>query len=203
MKVDVLSIKGGSTGRSIDLPADIFGLEPNEHALYLAVKQYLAAQRQGTHKAKEKGEVWRTTKKFKKQKGTGGARAGSLKSPIFKGGGTVFGPRPRKYVIDLNKKVKTLARFSALSHKANEGSIKVVEDFTFDAPKTKQFLEVSRNLGLTSKSLIVIPDYDSNVYLSGRNIPGTSIVNVKDLNTYELLNAKTVLFLESSVAKVK
>jgi large subunit ribosomal protein L4 len=203
MKVDIVNIKGSSTGRSLELPADVFGIEPNEHVLYLAVKQYLAAQRQGTHKAKEKNEVWRTTKKFKKQKGTGGARAGSLKSPIQKGGGTVFGPRPRSYDFSLNKKVKTLAKFSALSHKASSGSIVVVEDFTFDAPKTKQFVDVAKGLGFSRKTLVVLPDYDSNVYLSGRNLPDTSIVSVNDLNTYQVMNASKVVFLESSIAKVK
>ena len=203
MKIDILSIKGGSTGRSLELPEDVFGITPNEHTIYLAVKQYLAAQRQGTHKAKEKGEVWRTTKKFKKQKGTGGARAGSLKSPIFKGGGTVFGPRPRNYEIFLNKKVKSLAKFSALAHKASQGSIKVVEDFTFEAPKTKEFVQVANNLELGRKTLLVLPDYDSNVYLSGRNLPNTNIVSVNDLNTYEIMNANTIVFLESSVSKVK
>jgi large subunit ribosomal protein L4 len=203
MKIDVLNIKGVSTGRSIELPENVFGIEPNEHTIYLAVKQYLAAQRQGTHKAKEKGEVWRTTKKFKKQKGTGGARAGSLKSPIFKGGGTVFGPRPRNYDIFLNKKVKTLAKFSALAHKANQGSLIVVEDFTFDAPKTKDFVDVASNLKFGRKTLVVLPDYDSNVYLSGRNLPDTNIVSVNDLNTYEVMNAYTIVFLESSLSKVK
>jgi len=203
MKLDILNIKGGSTGRSIELPEDVFGITPNEHTIYLAVKQYLAAQRQGTHKAKEKGEVWRTTKKFKKQKGTGGARAGSLKSPIFKGGGTVFGPRPRSYDIFLNKKVKSLAKYSALAFKAQQGAIKIVEDFSFDAPKTKSFVEVADGVGFGTKALVVLPDYDSNVYLSGRNLPGTNIVSVNDLNTYDVMNAKTIVFLESSVTKVK
>jgi large subunit ribosomal protein L4 len=203
MKLDILNIKGGSTGRSIELPEDVFGVTPNEHTIYLAVKQYLAAQRQGTHKAKEKGEVWRTTKKFKKQKGTGGARAGSLKSPLFKGGGTVFGPRPRNYDIFLNKKVKSLAKYSALAFKAQQGAIKVVEDFSFDAPKTKSFVEVADGVGFGTKALVVLPDYDSNVYLSGRNLPGTNIVSVNDLNTYDVMNAKTIVFLESSVTKVK
>ncbi|MCB0646747.1 MAG: 50S ribosomal protein L4 [Saprospiraceae bacterium] len=202
MKLEVLNISGGSTGRFVELPEDIFGITPNEHAVYLAVKQYQAAQRQGTHKTKEKWEVARTTKKFKRQKGTGGARAGSLKSPLFKGGGTVFGPRPRTYEIFLNKKVKRLARLSALSSKAANGSIKVVEDFTFDAPKTKKFVEVINSLGIQGKSLVVLPDYDNNVYLSARNIPGTGAVNVKDLNTYELLKTNTILFFESSLGKL-
>lgn len=203
MKLDVVNIEGKSTGRSIELAENIFGIEPNQHAVYLAIKQYNAAQRQGTHKSKEKWEVSRTTKKFKRQKGTGGARAGSLKSPLFKGGGTVFGPRPRSYDIFLNKKVKKLARYSVLSDKAANGGLIVIEDFTFDAPKTKQLISILKNLNVNEKSIIVIPEYDSNVYLSGRNIPGTTVVNAKDLNTYEVLNAKKVLFLESSLNNVQ
>ena len=202
MKIEVYNISGEATGRFVELPEAIFGITPNEHAVYLAVKQYQAAQRQGTHKTKEKWEVSRTTKKFKKQKGTGGARAGSLKSPLFKGGGTVFGPRPRSYDIFLNKKVKRLARLSALSHKAAQGGIKIVEDFTFDGPKTKKFMEVINKLGVQGKFLIVLPDYDQNVYLSARNLPLTRTANVKDLNTYELLKSKTLLFMESSVSKL-
>lgn len=202
MKIEVLNISGESTGRFVELPENVFGITPNEHAVYLAVKQYQAAQRQGTHKTKEKWEVNRTTKKFKKQKGTGGARAGSLKSPLFKGGGTVFGPRPRTYDIFLNKKVKKLARLSALSHKAAQGSIKIVEDFTFDSPKTKKFLDVFEKCGVIGKALLILPDYDQNVYLSARNLPKTGTANVKDLNTYELLNSNTLLFMESSVSKL-
>ena len=156
MKVDVLNIEGKSTGRSIDLPSEIFGIEPNEHAVYLAVKQYNAAQRQGTHKAKERGEIKGSTKKIKRQKGTGTARAGSIKNPLFKGGGRVFGPRPRSYDIKLNKKVKTLARASALSFKANNGSIKVIEDFTFNEPRTKEYLKVMNGLELADKKSVLV-----------------------------------------------
>jgi len=203
MKVDVYNINGSSTGRSVDLSDDIFGIQPNEHVVYLAVKQYNAAQRQGTHKAKEKWEVARTTKKFKRQKGTGGARAGSLKSPLFKGGGTVFGPRPRNYDIFLNKKVKKLARYSVLSQKMANGGIKVVEDFGFDTPKTKSFLNIMNALNVgNSKTVVVLADYNENVYKAGRNLPKTEIVNVKDLNTYQILNAQNVVFVESSVSKI-
>lgn len=204
MKVDVLNIEGNPTGRTIELPEELFGIEPNKHVLYLAIKQYNAAQRQGTHKAKEKWEVNRTTKKFKKQKGTGGARAGSLKSPSVKGGGTVFGPRPRSYDIYLNKKVKRLAKYSALSAKAASGNIKVVEDFTMESPKTKKFATILTSLGVgEKKSLVIIPEYNDNIYLSGRNIPKANIVNVSDVNTYELLNARDIVFVESAVAKFK
>jgi large subunit ribosomal protein L4 len=204
MKIDIINKDGVSTGRTIELPAEIFGVTPNEHAVYLAIKQYNAAQRQGTHKTKEKWEVNRTTKKFKKQKGTGGARAGSLKSPIFKGGGNVFGPRPRKYDIDLNVKVKRLARHSALSSKASNGFIKVVEDFAFDSPKTKDFIKVVSSLGLSNKkSLFLVPDYSGNVYLSGRNVKGSNIVAAKDVNTYEILHANEVVILESSLKIIK
>ncbi|MBK8700456.1 MAG: 50S ribosomal protein L4 [Saprospiraceae bacterium] len=204
MRVDVLNSNGQSTGRSIELPDAIFGIEPNEHAMYLAVKQYNAAQRQGTHKAKEKWEVARTTKKFKKQKGTGGARAGSLKSPTVKGGGRAFGPRPRDYDFSLNKKVKKLARYSALSLKAQQGSLKIVEDFAMDAPKTKQFAGVMDKLGVASakKTLFVFPDYNDNLYLSGRNLPNARIMNVKDINTFEVLQASDLVLFESSVSKI-
>ena len=204
MKVDILNIEGQSTGRSVELPEDIFGIAPNEHVVYLAVKQYNAAQRQGTHKSKEKWEVNRTTKKFKRQKGTGGARAGSLKSPIFKGGGTVFGPRPRNYNIKLNDKVKTLAKYSVLADKAQNGKLKVVEDFNFDAPKTKQFSSILDAMGIADKkTLFIAGDYNKNVYLSARNIPNSGLVSAKDVNTYELLNANEVVLLESSIEKLK
>ncbi len=203
MKIDILNIQGQSTGRSVELPDDIFGITPNEHVVYLAIKQYNAAQRQGTHKAKEKGEVNRTTKKFKKQKGTGGARAGSLKSPIFKGGGTVFGPRPRSYDIKLNEKVRRLARHSVLSDKAANGNIIVVEDINFDSPKTKDFAAMINAMELSNKkTLFVVGEYNKNVYLSGRNVPKTGVVVAKDLNTYEILNANQVVLLESSIDKL-
>ncbi|MBK7223303.1 MAG: 50S ribosomal protein L4 [Saprospiraceae bacterium] len=203
MRIDVLNSNGQSTGRSIELPDAIFGIEPNEHAMYLAVKQFNAAQRQGTHKSKEKWEIARTTKKFKRQKGTGGARAGSLKSPTVRGGGRAFGPRPRDYDFSLNKKVRKLARYSALSLKAQNGKLKVVEDLNYDAPKTKTFAGVMKGLGVNDvkNALIVFPDYNENVYLSGRNIENARLMNVKDINTFEVLNATDLVLFESAVAK--
>lgn len=199
MKLEVLNTEGKSTGRSITLSEDIFGIEPNEHVMYLAVKSYLANQRQGTHKAKERGEIAGSTRKIKKQKGTGTARAGSLKNPLFRSGGRVFGPRPRTYSVKLNKKVKRLATMSALSQKAAEGKIKVLEDFTFDAPKTKQYISILKNLELEGKkSLVVTAAYDNNVYLSGRNVPGTMIMNAKDLTTYSILNSHVLVVSESA-----
>lgn len=203
MKVDILNVQGKSSGKSIDLPDNIFGIEPNEHCLYLAVKQYLAHQRQGTHKAKERGEIKGSTKKIKKQKGTGTARAGSIKNPLFRGGGRVFGPRPRNYKIDLNVKVKRLARKSALSLKAANGALKVVEDFTFDTPKTQEFTNVLNNLDINSKSLMVIGEQDKNLYLSARNIPNSGVVLADELNTYQIMNANTLIVSESAVAKIK
>ncbi len=203
MRIDILNSNGQSTGRSIELPDAIFGIEPNEHAMYLAVKQFNAAQRQGTHKSKEKWEIARTTKKFKRQKGTGGARAGSLKSPTVKGGGRAFGPRPRDYDFSLNKKVRKLARYSALSLKAQSGKLKVVEDLSYDAPKTKAFAGVMKGLGVNEvkNALIVLPDYNENVYLSGRNIANARLMNVKDINTYEVLHATDLVLFESAVSK--
>ena len=204
MKLDVLSINGKSTGRSIDLPENIFGLEKNDHLLYLAVKQYLAAQRQGTHKAKEKGEVKASTRKIKKQKGTGTARFGDIKNPIFRGGGRMFGPRPRNYTIKLNKKVKRLARNSVLSSKMTEGKVMVVENQSFDAPKTKSFIEIMNGLEVNGqKALFVVGDHDQNLYLSSRNVPKANVMRVQDLNTYQIMNANTILFFENSVDKMK
>lgn len=204
MKLDIINIEGKSTGRSADLPDDIFGVEPKEHAVYLAVKQYNAAQRQGTHKAKEKGEIAASTRKIKKQKGTGTARAGSLKSGVFRGGGRMFGPRPRNYDLKLNKKVKSLARASALSHKAANGAIKIVEDFSFDAPKTKEYVNFINNIEVADqKSILVTADYDSALLRSSRNIPNAHVVNAKDLNTYEILNANTLVITEGAIAKIK
>lgn len=204
MKLDIIGKNGQSTGRSADLPDEIFGIEPSEHAVYLAVKQYNAAQRQGTHKAKEKGEVKASTKKIKKQKGTGTARAGSLKSGVFRGGGRMFGPRPRNYSQKLNKKVKSLARASALSHKAANGSIKVVENFTFDAPKTKDYISFMSSMEVANmKSILVTADYDSALLRSSQNVPNAHVVNVKDLNTYEILNANTLIMTEGAVEKIK
>jgi large subunit ribosomal protein L4 len=203
MKLDVYNIEGKSTGRSVELPAEIFGVEPNNHSIYLAVKQYLANQRQGTHKAKERGEIVGSTRKIKRQKGTGTARAGSIKSGIMRGGGRMFGPRPRTYGIKLNTKVRRLARASALSTKMGEGKIKIIEDFTFDQPKTKEYLNVLKNLDVnTKKTLMVVGDYDQNLYKSGRNIQNTTLVNAKDLNTYEIVNAQEILISEGSIGKI-
>ncbi|MEL0026280.1 MAG: 50S ribosomal protein L4 [Schleiferiaceae bacterium] len=203
MELKVLDIKGKETKKSITLDASVFGVEPNDHVIYLDVKQYLANARQGTHKSKERGEVNRTTKKHHKQKGTGGARAGSLKSPVQRGGGTVFGPRPRTYGFKLNKKVKQLARKSALSMKAKSDNLKVVENFTFEAPKTKSFMDVLAALGLDKKkSLFIIGDYDKNLYLSSRNLEGVKVVNASELSTYEIMNASEVVLSEGAVEKV-
>jgi len=203
MKIDVLNTEGKTTGRSVELPDNIFGVEPNEHAVYLAVKSYLANQRQGTHKAKERGEITGSTRKIKRQKGTGTARAGSIKSPVFRGGGRIFGPRPRTYTVKLNAKVKSLAKASALSHKVASGTLKVVEDFTFDAPKTKNFIQVLDNMELSNqKSLFVTNDYDTNLYLSSRNLPNAKVMNAKDLSVYEILHSNTLVLSEGSVQKL-
>ena len=203
MKLDVYNIDGKTTGRSVDLPSDVFGVEPNEHAVYLAVKQFNAAQRQGTHKAKERGEIKGSTKKIKKQKGTGTARAGSLKNPLFRGGGRVFGPRPRSYDIKLNKKVKSLARASALSHKASQGAIKVLEDFNFDTPKTKNYSNVLSALGLEGKkTLLLVSESNDNVYLSSRNLQKTNVSVFSETNTYEIMNANVVLIAEKAVGQM-
>jgi len=204
MTVDVLNINGEKTGRSIDLPDDVFSIEPNEHVVYLTVKQYLANQRQGTHKAKERGEVAGSTRKIKRQKGTGTARAGDIKNPLFKGGGRVFGPRPRDYGFKLNKKVKRLAKRSVLTNKAADGNIVVLEDFTFDQPKTKEFVQVMKNLELdNAKTVFVTADYDKNLYLSGRNVKGSEVVNARDINVYQLLNAQKIVISENSVDVIK
>ncbi len=203
MKLDVLNIEGKSTGRSIELPEGIFGIEPNGHAVYLAVKQYNAAQRQGTHKAKEKWEISRTTKKLKRQKGTGTARAGSMKSPVFRGGGRTFGPKPRNYSFKLNKKVKELARYSAYSDKVANGSLIVVEDFVLNTPNTKEYKNILKNLEVTGKSLLLTADLNKNVYLSSRNLPKSEVMTVKDANTYEILNADVLVISENSVNQLK
>ncbi|MCH4823968.1 50S ribosomal protein L4 [Gramella lutea] len=204
MEVAVLDIKGKETGRKAKLSDSVFAIEPNEHAVYLDVKQYLANQRQGTHKAKERAEIAGSTRKIKKQKGTGTARAGSIKSPIFKGGGRVFGPRPRNYGFKLNKNLKRLARKSALSMKANDKAIMVVEDFSFDTPKTKNFIEVLKALGIeTKKSLIVLGDSNKNVYLSSRNLKASEVISSSELSTYKILNAKNIVFLEGSLEGIE
>ena len=200
MEVKVLDINGKETGRKVQLSDSVFAIEPNKHAVYLDVKQYLANQRQGTHKAKERAEVAGSTRKIKKQKGTGTARAGSAKSPVFKGGGTIFGPRPRSYSFKLNKNLKRLARKSALSLKVNESNLVVVEDFTFDTPSTKNFINVLKSLGLENKkSLFVLGDTNKNVYLSSRNLKASSVVTTSELSTYAILNAKSLVLLEGAV----
>ncbi|SHG66379.1 LSU ribosomal protein L4P [Salegentibacter echinorum] len=204
MEVAVLDIKGKETGRKAKLSESVFAIEPNDHAVYLDVKQYLANQRQGTHKAKERAEIVGSTRKIKKQKGTGTARAGSIKSPIFRGGGRVFGPRPRNYGFKLNKNLKRLARKSALSIKAKGDSIFVVEDFSFDAPKTKSMIEVLEALGIQDKkSLVVLGDSNKNVYLSSRNLKGLEVINSSELSTYKILNAKNVVLLEGSLEGIE
>jgi len=202
MQVDILNIKGAKTGRSIELPEEIFGIEPNNHVIYLAVKQYLGAQRQGTHKVKTRAEVQGASKKLVKQKGTGGARKGNLRSPIYKGGGTIFGPKPHGYDIKLNRKVKDLAKISALSHKAKDNAIVIVEDVTLKTPKTKEFAGILKNLKVDNrKPLFVIPEYNDNVYLSLRNIPGVNGSLLSDVNTYDIVNAGVIVLTES-VAKI-
>ena len=203
MELSVFNKEGKETGRKVTLDEQIFGIEPSDHAIYLDVKQYLAHQRQGTHKSKERAEVSGSTRKLKKQKGTGGARAGSIKSPTIRGGGRIFGPRPHTYDIKLNKKVKQLARKSALSYKAAENSIVVLEDFNFEAPKTKEFVAIKGNLNIgNKKSLFVLPVENNNIYLSSRNLQDVSVVIASELNTYQILNAKTVVILEGSVQKI-
>lgn len=204
MEVAVLSQNGQSTGRTLQLNEAIFGIEPNDHAIYLDVKQYHANQRQGTHKAKERAEVAYSTRKIKKQKGTGGARAGSIKSPTFVGGGRVFGPRPRDYRFKLNKKVKQLARKSALTYKMKEQALMVIEDFNFEKPNTKQYITFLSQLSLSNtKTLLVLPENKDNVYLSSRNIPKTNVVTYNQLNTFNILNADKIVFMESSVTKLE
>jgi large subunit ribosomal protein L4 len=204
MEVKVLDINGKETGRKVQLSDSVFGIEPNNHAVYLDVKQYLANQRQGTHKAKERAEVAGSTRKIKKQKGTGTARAGSAKNPLFKGGGTVFGPRPRSYSFKLNKSLKRLARKSAFSLKAKESNLIVVEDFTFEAPSTKKFISFLGALGLENKkSLIVLGDSNKNVYLSSRNLKASNVVTNSELSTYAILNANNLVLLEGSLEGIE
>ncbi|MFD0989885.1 50S ribosomal protein L4 [Mariniflexile jejuense] len=204
MKVAVLDINGKDTGRKAELSKDVFAIEPNNHAVYLDVKQYLANQRQGTHKAKERAEISGSTRKLKKQKGTGTARAGSIKSGVFKGGGRMFGPRPRNYSFKLNKNLKRLARKSALSIKAGEQSIVVLEDFNFEAPKTKNFTAVLKALNLENKkSLFVLGASNNNVYLSSRNLKGSEVITASELNTYKILNANQVVLLEGALEGIE
>ncbi len=202
MQVDILNIKGAKTGRTIELPEEIFGAEPNNHVIYLAVKQYLAAQRQGTHKVKTRAEANGASKKLVKQKGTGGARKGNLRSPIYKGGGTIFGPKPHSYDFKLNRKVKDLAKISALSYKAKENAIVVVEDVVMETPKSKQFAGILKSLKINDKkTLFVLPEDSENVYLSLRNIPSVQGTLLSDVNTYDIVNASVLVFTES-VAKI-
>jgi large subunit ribosomal protein L4 len=199
MEVVVLNIKGQETGRTVSLDEAVFGIEPSTHTVYLEVKQYLAAQRQGTHKAKERAEIAGSTRKIKKQKGTGTARAGSIKSPVFRGGGRIFGPRPRNYSFKLNKAQKRLAKKSVLSQKLAENEIKVVENFSFEAPRTKEFKTVLADL----KSLFVLGESNNNVYLSSRNLQKVKVVTTEELNVFDLINASQIVFLEGSLATVQ
>jgi len=200
MEVKVLNINGQETGRTVTLSDSVFGIEPNKHAVYLAVKQYLANQRQGTHKSKERNEVTGSTRKIKKQKGTGTARAGSIKSPVFVGGGTIFGPRPRSYSFKLNKNIKRLARKSVLSAKANEGNIIVLENFDFDVPNTKNFINILKSLEIENKkSLFVLGELNKNVYLSSRNLKKSKVVTNSELNTYDVINTNSLILLEDSL----
>jgi len=204
MEVKVLDINGKETGRTVQLSDTVFAIEPNQHAVYLDVKQYLANQRQGTHKAKERNEVAGSTRKIKKQKGTGTARAGSKKSPVFVGGGTIFGPRPRSYSFKLNKNLKRLARRSALSSKMKNAELIVMENITFDAPNTKKFISILKNLGLENKkSLFVLGELNKNVYLSSRNLKETNVLTPSELSTYAVLNNKKIVLFEGSIEEIE
>ena len=204
MKVAVLDINGKDTGRKAELSDAVFKIEPNTHAIYMDVKQYRAHQRQGTHKSKERAEIAGSTRKIKKQKGTGTARAGSIKSPVFRGGGRIFGPRPKDYTLKLNKNLKRLARRSALSLKNQEKAITVVEDFNFETPKTKEFLKVLKGLGLENKkSLFVLGDTNNNVYLSSRNLEGSEVITNSELSTYKILNANNIVLMEGSLEGIE
>ena len=202
MQVEVLNTKGKKTGRTVELPEDIFGAEPNDHVIYLAVKQYLAAQRQGTHKVKTRAEVQGASRKLHRQKGTGGSRKGNIRNPLYKGGGTIFGPKPHSYDFKLNRKVKDLARISALSYKAKENAIVVIEDISLDTPKTKTFMDTLGNLKMADKKIMyVMPEGNENVELSLRNVPSVLGVLLSDINTYDIVNSE-VLILTESAAKV-
>jgi len=200
MKVAVINKSGEDTGKKVDLKKNIFGVEPNDHAIYLDIKRYMASKRQGTHKAKERAEIIGSTRKIKRQKGTGTARAGDIKSPIFRGGGRTFGPRPRNYGIKLNKKVIQVARKSALTYKAKNKGIKVIEDFSIETPKTKEFAKILTNLKISDKkSLIVLSEQNKNLYLSSRNFEGSKVISVSELNTYDIMNSSVLLLFESSI----
>jgi len=201
MELKVYNIKGEETGKQVKLDDTVFGIVPNDHALYLEVKQYMANNRQGTHKAKERAEIKGSTKKIKKQKGTGTARAGSIKSPIFRGGGRAFGPRPRDYSFKLNKKLKQLAKKSALTYKAKENKIIILENFKFEAPKTSEYQEIKNNLKISDKkSLLVLQEANKNIYLSSRNLQGAKTVVASELTTYDIMDAKTIIFVEGSIS---
>lgn len=202
MELKVLNIEGKETGRTVELPEEIFGIEPNDHAIYLAVKQFLAAQRQGTHKVKTRAEVQGASRKLHRQKGTGGSRKGNIRNPLYKGGGTIFGPKPHKYDFKLNRKVKDLAKMSALAHKARENAIVVVEDLNMEAPKTKTFMNMLNCLAVGEKKLMfILPEYNDNVYISSRNVPSVLTMLLSDVNTYDLVNSE-VLVLTESAAKI-
>ncbi len=202
MELVVLNTSGKETGRKVTLDETVFGIEPNQHAVYLEVKQYLAAQRQGTHKSKERSEITGSTRKLKKQKGSGSARYGDIKSPTFKGGGRVFGPKPRDYRFKLNKSLKRLAKKSVLSQKLKDNSVRVLESFSFDAPKTKEFITLLDALTLTGKkALFVLPEANKNVYLSSRNLPKTKVLTYNEISSYDLINAGEIIFLEDAVEK--
>jgi large subunit ribosomal protein L4 len=204
MEVAVLKYSGETTGKKVTLADSVFGIEPNDHAIYLDVKSFLANQRQGTHKSKQRNEISGSSRKIKKQKGTGGARAGNIKNPQFKGGGRIFGPTPRDYSFKLNKKVKDLARKSALSYKAKDSSIAILEDFTFESAKTKQYLSLLSSLSLNDKkTLLVLADKNKNVVLSGRNIPNAKITTVDQISTFDVMNADNLIFVESSLGKIE
>ena len=204
MEVAVIKSSGEKTSKKVNLSAEVFGIEPNDHAIYLDVKSILANQRQGTHKSKQRNEISGSSKKIKKQKGTGGARAGNIKNPQFKGGGRVFGPVPRDYSFKLNKKVKDLARKSALTYKAKDNSIAVLEDFNFDSPKTKQYVALLKALSLgDKKTLLVLPEGNKNVVLAGRNIQNSKITTADQINTFDVMNADNIIFVESSISKIE
>lgn len=204
MELSVLNSKGKDTGKKITLPESVFGIEPNDHAIYLDIKRYMANQRQGTHKAKERAEVDFSTRKLKKQKGTGGARAGSRKSPVFVGGGTIFGPRPRTYDIKINKKVRDLARKSALAYKAKESVVSIIDNLDLKTPKTQDFVEIIASLSKSNlKTLFILPEINTNAILSSRNLKRSKIVTVSDINTYDLLNADRLILVEGSLSKIE
>jgi large subunit ribosomal protein L4 len=203
MQIDVLNIKGKKTGRTVDLPDDIFGVEPNEHVIYLAVKQFLAAQRQGTHKVKTRAEVKGASRKLHRQKGTGGSRKGNIRNPLYKGGGTVFGPKPHKYDFKLNQKVKGLAKVSALSSKAKDNNLFVIEDVNIETPKTKEFVAILKVLNADDKKVLFLSqDYNDNVFRSYRNLPNVAGYQFHDMNTYDIVNSDVLVFTESAVKKI-